>query len=213
MENNNKSPEVEAKKKNRILLITSWIIGVIFGIAGMAQIIDDPLTGLLLVILSLIIIPFTGEKINEKLGNRLSKKIIIIFSAIILIVVGIFTNNNTTIKEKPVEQKPAAEKVSSFVTIGETGYLRLPNTKDPEQMICLGPTKESYRQIMRAISAKDILGIIEVGGFCVGNGAKVQVIDVSFSMDKVRILEGVREIDQNVLLKSGWVDAEFVAKN
>ncbi len=147
-------------------------------------------------------------------NQPLIKKLIIIFSIVVLIAVGVVMNDDSNIK-KTTKENVSRQKVETkdFLTIGDTGYLRLPSTKNPEQMICLGPTKESYNQIMKSISAKDFLGVFEAGGFCTGNGTKVQVIDVSFSMKKVRIMEGVREIDQNVLLRTGWVATEWVVKD
>ena len=218
MNNENKSPLETKTKKINWNLTLSWIFGVMFALAGAGQIITEPIMGILLIALSIIIIPFTREKINEKLDNRLSKKLIIIISVIVLIVVGVFASSdletdNSKVKNNNNKQVVETKPKDDFVSIGETAYLRLPNTKDPEQMICLGPTKESYGQIMKSISVKDFLGVFEAGGFCVGNGTKVQVIDVSFSMKKVRIMEGVREIDQNVLLRTGWVATEWVVKD
>ena len=216
MDNKNESFEVETKKKNRVRLI-SWILGVLIGFAGIEQISSEPIIGILFILLAVIIIPVTREKITQKLDNRLSKNMMIGIAIIVLVIVVIVISDDLE-KNKQVakvnnEKSIKTETVNKFVSIGDTGYLRLPNTKDLEQMICLGPTKESYGQIMKSISAKDFLGVFEAGGFCVGNGTKVQVIDVSFSMKKVRIMEGVREIDQNVLLRTGWVATEWVVKD
>ncbi|MFA6416387.1 MAG: hypothetical protein WCW56_02780 [Candidatus Paceibacterota bacterium] len=216
MDNKNESPEVETKKKNRVQII-SWIIGVLIGFTGIGQIFSEPALGILFILLAVIIIPITREKITQKLNNRLSKNIIIGIAIITLVIVGVVLSDDLEAnkqvakinKPKPVE----TETVHDFVKIGDIGYLRLPGTKDPEQMICLGPTKEAYDQVMSSISAKDLLGIVEAGGFCVGNGTKVKVIGGSFSLKQVRIIEGVREIDKNVVLRSGWVATEWVVKN
>ena len=102
---------------------------------------------------------------------------------------------------------------SNDLTIGEEGFLRLLNNNDPTQVICLGPTKESYEEISRALRANDMIGLLEVSGaFCVSNGSRVKLIDSDFAVRRVRIEAGVRPIDSDKVNMSGWVAKEFVVK-
>lgn len=95
--------------------------------------------------------------------------------------------------------------------IGQEGYLRLPNISDPKQVICLGQTKEDLEQITKALLAKDYVGLLEIpGAFCVGNGSKVSVIDTGLGIRKVRILQGVNDVDKDKVGLSGWVEYEWV---
>lgn len=91
--------------------------------------------------------------------------------------------------------------------------MRLPDINDPEQVICLGPTKESYDQITKAIMSGDTIGLLEIpGAFCVSNGSKAKLIDQAFAVRRVRIEEGVRPVDSDKIGLSGWVAKEFIVK-
>jgi len=98
--------------------------------------------------------------------------------------------------------------------IGDTAFLRLPGVTGPTPVVCLGSTKEDFTQITKSMLAKDYIGLLEIpGAFCVSNGTKVQVIDSAFTVRRVRILEGVREVDDDKVFMSGWTAMEWVVKN
>jgi hypothetical protein len=110
--------------------------------------------------------------------------------------------------EAPVPTGPQA--VSE---LGQQAYLRLPSTEDSKQVICLAPDKETHSALQTALMAKDSIGILELtnkGVFCIGNGSKVQVIDRSSGLRRVRIISGVNEVDANKVGRSGWVAMEWV---
>lgn len=100
------------------------------------------------------------------------------------------------------------------VQIGDTAFLRLPGVTGPTPVVCLGSTKEDFEEITKSMLAKDYIGLLEIpGAFCVSNGTKVQVIDSAFAVRRVRILEGVRKVDDDKVFMSGWTAMEWVSKN
>jgi len=108
---------------------------------------------------------------------------------------------------------------NSIVSIGETAFLRVGNN-DPEQVIFLAPTPEIWDEVFKAFQVKDkvlrvneLLLLIPKGVFAVSNGTKVLVLDkkgVFSPLYRVRIIEGVRSIDDDKIGRSGWLPREFV---
>lgn len=143
----------------------------------------------------------------KNIGNLILKTTIGFFGLIAVIVVFavIFGGNNPT--------PPAQVATSSFVNPGEDGYLKLKATTDPDQIICLGDTKESYQEVSKSIMSKDYQGLLENrGAFCVGNGTMVRVIDFSSGLREVRIISTIRDIDKDKVGRRGWTATEFVLK-
>ena len=151
---------------------------------------------------------------NQKEATQKTKKSIkrhpiialCIIAIFIVLIVIIASSNNKPSNSVQEQQQPSPEP-----KLGDTAYLRLPNITDPEQVICLGSTKEDFDKIITALHAKDYIGILEIpGAFCVSNGTKVQVIDTGVGIRKVRIMEGVREVDKDKIFLSGWTAKEWV---
>ena len=130
---------------------------------------------------------------------------LVLYFIIFIFIVGSSGSNNSN--PSPTQTSPSGSSIS------ESGFLRLPNNNDPEQVICLGPTKESYNQIGKALLANDMIGLLEIpGAFCVSNGSRVKLIESSFALRRVRIETGVRPVDSDKVGMSGWVAKEFVVK-
>ncbi len=106
---------------------------------------------------------------------------------------------------------------NNSLKIGDKGYLRLPNIGDPTQVIFFAVNKDSYDQLSKSLIAKDTYGILELAQkgivFGVSNGTEIQVIDSDMFIRKVRIIKGVRPVDDDKVGLSGWVPAEWVVSN
>lgn len=103
------------------------------------------------------------------------------------------------------------------VRVGDEAYLRLSSTTDPEQIILLAINSENaFDQLIKALLANDTQGIIELVEqgkvFGVSNGTRVFVIDSGIGKRKVRILQGLRPVDQDKIGRTGWVVKEQVVK-
>lgn len=132
------------------------------------------------------------------------KRYVILIGFLLIVGIGSLGNKNTS-----TTQTIPTDKIS----VGDNGFLRLPSNPDPEQIICLGATKEDYEQINKAFYAKDYLGLLEIpGAFCVHNGAKILVVDRTTFSRRVRIMEVAKEVDKDKVGLAGWVQMEFVAK-
>ncbi len=135
-----------------------------------------------------------------------ANKFIAIGAALItlLFMIGVSSNDSSPSVSAPVPSSPQ---------IGETAYLRLPGISDPTQVICLGTTKEEFDQIGKALSANDFAGIMEIpGAFCLSNGTQVKVIDSDVGLRRVRIIKGIRKVDADKVLLSGWTAKEWVVR-
>lgn len=142
--------------------------------------------------------------------DKISKKWVVIsvfliaFVAFVILVVS--TNSpSPSILNSPQELR----------TVGQEGFLRLPNNPDPSKAILVAPTAEIAEEVVKMYIVNDVsIGALreltEKGVFDVSNGAKVRVIDKTFTLTKIRILQGICLIDQNCIGRSGWIPKEFI---
>jgi len=88
--------------------------------------------------------------------------------------------------------------------VGSEAFIRVPNL----DTVQLAVDKESSEMWIKACVAKDYIGMVELEAsgriFTVPSGTKVLVIDSSFAIRKVRVLEG------DAFGKSGWLPYEWV---
>ena len=113
---------------------------------------------------------------------------------------------------------------NDIVSVGATAYLRIPHNSDPESVVLLSPTADSYGEIQKAYSVKNdpqalfgALGELAAKGFIgVSNGTEIVVVDKKGILDplyQVVIKKGVRDVDADKLGKSGWIDRTFISKD
>lgn len=140
------------------------------------------------------------------------------------IFIGMVSNNLDSARQKSDEIKhqassaqPSAQNTTpapaelQSLSVGDEGYLRLPDTTNANQNICIGTTKKDADAITKVLLAKDYFGLLNIpGAFCVGNGSKIKLIEKDFPYRKVRILAGVKEVDKDKVGLSGYVPAEWV---
>ena len=111
--------------------------------------------------------------------------------------------------------KTSTTNLSGDLTVGDKGLLRLPGITDKTQVICLAPNSKIYRELTKALLARDSLGILRLGDegvFCVGNGSKIKVLETSVGLKRVRILRGSNPVDVDKVGMEGWTSSEFVVK-
>lgn len=104
---------------------------------------------------------------------------------------------------------PETQVQARKVFVGDEGVLNYhDDVNDCSQKSVVAVDEKSEDVVTKASVANDTYGIAELvmnnQAFLVPNCTKVQVIDQSFAIRKIRILEG----DQ--IGKSGWVPMEFV---
>lgn len=137
------------------------------------------------------------------LGSTLALIILFMILAAVAVPSDFSTPTNSQQSTSPQELR----------TIGAEGFLRLSNIDDPEQVIFLTPTQELWDEVGKVFLSKDAYGMLELsqkGVFGISNGTKVLVIDRSFTLTKVRILKGVRPIDEDKIGLAGWTPKEWV---
>lgn len=104
------------------------------------------------------------------------------------------------------------QEQSTSIRIGDEGFLR--SSDNPNQIVFLAVTPDAFDKLIKTILAKDSVGLLELAAegnaFGVTNGAKVKVIDTAIGRREVRILEGVKPVDQDKIGLSGWVPYEWV---
>lgn len=116
----------------------------------------------------------------------------------------------TATQPAPQATTPAAAELQSL-SVGDEGYLRISDTANTNQNICVGTTKKDADDITKALLAKDYFGLLNIpGAFCVGNGSKIKLIEKDFPYRKVRIVSGVKPVDSDKVGMAGYVPAEWV---
>lgn len=134
--------------------------------------------------------------------RKLKMATAIIFSFLIIIIIA-----SSGEEDAPTQQV----ETLSILTIGDDGILNNQEEKtNCEGNTILGTSKETYDEFSKAQVADDKLDYLQMLGdgkiFLIPNCTKVKVIDSSFTLKKVRILEGEH------LGVSGWMPFEFVVK-
>jgi hypothetical protein len=96
--------------------------------------------------------------------------------------------------------------------IGDEGFLKVGN--DPNQVVFLATDLDTFDKLLKVIQAKDEYALLNFAlqgkVFGVTNGTKVKIIDKSFGKRKVRIIQGVKPVDEDKVGLSGWVPVEWV---
>ncbi|HEY4507739.1 MAG TPA: hypothetical protein VJJ47_02600 [Candidatus Paceibacterota bacterium] len=107
------------------------------------------------------------------------------------------------------ESAPAEDAPSSKTpSIGEAGVLEM---SGGDGGVCLAPTKDAHKELVKVFLANDYLGLLEIPGvFCVAKGTEVTVIDSAFGLRRVRVTAAFKDVDQDKVGRPGWVAMEFV---
>jgi hypothetical protein len=150
-----------------------------------------------------------GEKPKSWINQHPWWTAIIIFS-----VLGLISNaTNRSSSTDTTATTPAPVVVPTY-TLGQEVFLRVPNTSDPTQIICLAPNQAVYDQYTKALQAQDYQGVLDLqstGMFCVGNGTEVKIIDTSAFMAEVRVVKGENKVDTDKVGSAGWTDKTFLS--
>jgi len=150
--------------------------------------------------------PHCRSKIRKPMSNLMQVFIVMIFTGIVISMV--------IADSKPDDPSSVANSIPiDNMVVGDNGYIKLPNDSDAAHKICLGETIDDAKQISKALSAKDYLGLLEIpGAFCVSNGTHALLIEKSFPWRKARITGTITKIDEDKFGMSGWLPMEWVTK-
>jgi len=110
---------------------------------------------------------------------------------------------------KPIEVTPPKK---TSLSIGDEGFLKVGD--DPNNIVFIATDLDAFDELMKIIRAKDAYGLLELGmqgrAFGVTNGTKVKIIDTAIGKRRVRIIQGVKPIDEDKVGLSGWIPKEWV---
>jgi|GEM_PF-2268835 len=110
---------------------------------------------------------------------------------------------------KPIEVTPPKK---TSLSIGDEGFLKVGD--DPNNIVFIATDLDAFDELMKIIRAKDAYGLLELGmqgkAFGVTNGTKVKIIDTAMGKRRVRIIQGVKPIDEDKVGLSGWIPKEWV---
>ena len=102
---------------NYVYLVINWLFGILFLLTGMFTIIESPLGGLSLILISLLLLPpirkFVYSKIKHEFPTR-SRGFLIV---ILLFTFGVFINISQSEKNKELEAQKAQETVEKIAAI------------------------------------------------------------------------------------------------
>lgn len=95
---NNLNTNSEKKGVVKITLtgIIRWILGLMFSLAGIVNLILSPINGIMLLIVAFLIFPFSSRIIEMTLRIRLSKVLKFIIIIICFVIIGVNSSKSTT---------------------------------------------------------------------------------------------------------------------
>ncbi len=90
-------------KKITLGYILSWIFGILFLLFGMGTIPDHPFIGVLIILLSALVIPYTNGLLREKYNIEISGGVVFVIVIIILILSGFAMPSNQSYAQNQQE--------------------------------------------------------------------------------------------------------------
>ncbi|MEN9912931.1 MAG: hypothetical protein RLY66_339 [Candidatus Parcubacteria bacterium] len=117
---NNINPSSDGKTKNiTIGYIIGWFLGIIFALTGLVNIFSSPISGLVFLLASAILIPPIMSKISSQLKVNLSRNVKILLVLVLLAVAGFNLKSDevvaTPVSSQPVVAQPVPEQVAPVV--------------------------------------------------------------------------------------------------
>jgi hypothetical protein len=121
------------------------------------------------------------------------------------------------------EQK--APQGGDLVSVGGKAFLRIAGNSDKEQVVFLSPDPDTYSKEMSKLSSVrndpqalyfQMGELAGKGWIGVSNGTQIIVLDKKGILDpmyQVRIMKGVRSVDDDKVGLSGWIIRDFISKN
>jgi hypothetical protein len=136
------------------------------------------------------------QKIERSIKKILGCIGLVVVVVFILICAGVFNSSDHS----------STVLSSSYPVTGERGYVH----SDAGPLVFLGTTKEDYKDVLKSLQARDQLGIYDLilkhCAFAVDPGVKILVVDYSWDLKQVRILDG-----ENAG-RIGWVHYKYLRK-
>ncbi len=130
----------DKKKKNvTVGLIFSWIFGVMFMLSGLGLLmISSYISGILVMIGSAVIIPYSRKMISNKLNMEFSKGIIILIAIVVFVIFTIAVpNENSDVEQEVVEEQTTDENDLDVEEVV------VEETEEEEQIYSLGEVVET----------------------------------------------------------------------
>ena len=111
MNNLNESSEVKAKN---ITLGSSlgWIFGIIFGFVGIISLFTSFMSGIIMIIVTVIIFPPFVTLLKKKYNFGLSRNMKIVTVAVLLLMVGYINGDSKVVSENSVQTPPITKQVA-----------------------------------------------------------------------------------------------------
>lgn len=100
-------------------LVFGWLFGILTGLSGITFLFSEPLTGVLLILVSLISLPPASKMLKEKMNLSLSKGLKIVLVLILLVIVGTTMSDSdtaTVASSKEEASTPAREAIKVTAT-------------------------------------------------------------------------------------------------
>lgn len=94
-----------------------WVIGILFLISGVVKIVQDPLVGLISILIGLFILPVTYKIMEEKANLKLTSPIKWVITIVGVVIMGMAVSSSAASKEKEVDA--IVEKASNKIDEGK----------------------------------------------------------------------------------------------
>lgn len=137
-------------KKITVGFIFSWVFGVLFLLAGAVTIATSPISGIIIVLCSAMIIPYFNKLIAEKLNVEISGGIKFILIIIIFVAIGFSTTNTT----KDIFYSNQVDQSQVDTVIGEDSKVQEDSIQPVESELALNEKTEYIKKYVKLEDVK-----------------------------------------------------------
>lgn len=169
-----------------VYLALNWIFGVLFLITGLVSMIESPLAGLSLVILSLLLLPPIRKLVYSKTNKEIPIKIRVASIFALVVAFGVFVNQSQDKKAQEVAAQQAKEKAEEIAQIKQNIIDHFSGNR--EQIIL---------SVKSALAAKEYQSVItKTSKYLVSGDEELKRINLSakIEIEKIRKSETTKQL-------------------
>lgn len=169
-----------------VYLALNWIFGVLFLILGLVSMIESPMAGLSLLLLSLLLLPPVRKITYSKTNKEISIKIRAASIFALIVAFGVFSGQNQDKKAQEVAIQQAKEKAEKIAQIKQDNINHF--SANREQIISLANS---------ALEAKEYQSVItQTGKYLVSGDEELKGISSSakIEIEKIRKSERTKQL-------------------
>jgi len=176
-----------------VYLALNWVFGVLFLIAGLVSIIESPLAGLSLVLLSLLLLPPVRKFAYAKTNKEIPIKIRAASIFVLIVAFGIFVGQSQDKEAQEVAAQQAQEKAEKIAQIKQDNINHF--SANREQIISSANSAleaEEYQSVITQTTKYLVSGDEELKG--INSSAKIEIEKIRKSEKTKQLLAELKKV-------------------